>query len=137
MKPTNPAFETAIVGIHILDVVDAGNDPDACGQIDRPMRDAHLFGRCRQHSTPIGGEEFVAVLPECDAITAQQIMNDIRESFSALRFHHQGVDFGCTLSAGLVCNTQYPAASSGELLVAADGAMYMAKQGGRNRVCVA
>lgn len=79
----------------------------------------------------------MAILPECNADTAQQIMHDIRERFATLRFNHEGIEFGCTISAGVVCNTQYPDASSGLRPVKADEALYKAKLSGRNLVFMA
>lgn len=101
---------------------------------------AHLLKQRLRKGDAIGrygGEEFVAILPECDQETAQQVLDDIRERFSTLRFHHEEREFTCTLSAGIACNAQHPGASSDGLLIAADDALYVAKHGGRNQVCVA
>ncbi len=81
-----------------------------------------------------GGEEFVAVLPECDAGDAYLLMEDIRRRFASLRFSHEGKDFGCTLSVGLACSAAYPDSGGAALLVAADEALYVAKREGRNQV---
>lgn len=93
------------------------------------LRQSDLIGR-------YGGEEFVAVLPECDLESARLIMDDVRERFANLQFNHEGTIFGCTLSVGLVCTSQYPLQNSGQLLIAADQALYAAKHGGRNQVCL-
>lgn len=91
------------------------------------LRHSDIVGR-------YGGEEFIAVLPECDAGSAEQLMNDIRQRFSGLHFNHAGQPFSCSLSVGLACSVQHPEANSAELLIAADKAMYAAKRGGRNQV---
>lgn len=101
---------------------------------------AHLLRQRLRRSDAIGrygGEEFLAVLPDCDESVAQSIMNDIRLRFSALRFHHGGAEFACSLSAGLVAWRPDANLSASELMVAADEALYAAKRQGRNRVCVA
>ncbi len=91
------------------------------------LRKSDIVGR-------YGGEEFVAVLPECAGEAAMQLLEEIRASFSAIRFSRGGKDFSCTISAGLVCSVDYPEANSEELLIRADEALYAAKNGGRNRV---
>lgn len=94
------------------------------------FRQSDIIGR-------YGGEEFVVVLPECDAKNAHILLDDIRQRFAALRFSHEGKNFTCALSAGLACSEQYPDSNGSELLVAADMALFAAKRGGRNQVQVA
>jgi diguanylate cyclase (GGDEF)-like protein len=91
------------------------------------LRQSDIVGR-------YGGEEFVAVLPECDVVHAHLLMEDICRRFASLRFSHEGKAFGCTLSVGLACSAAYPDSDGAALLVAADEALYVAKRGGRNQV---
>ena len=91
------------------------------------LRQSDIIGR-------YGGEEFVAVLPDCDAKSAYQLMDDIRERFARVRFSHEGKEFTCTISAGVACSKNDPDSDAPGLLVAADTALYLAKRAGRNQV---
>lgn len=82
-----------------------------------------------------GGEEFLAVLPECPPEQAQRIVDEIRQRFADLRFIVEGTEFAVTLSAGISCTAANLSAS--ELLERADRALYAAKESGRDRVCQA
>lgn len=82
-----------------------------------------------------GGEEFVAVLPECSALQARRIFDEIRVRFAALSFNAGDQEFRVTFSAG-ICETDGHSAS-GLLLEHADQALYAAKRNGRNQVQIA
>ncbi|MES2817540.1 MAG: diguanylate cyclase [Pseudomonadota bacterium] len=79
-----------------------------------------------------GGEEFLAVLPDCSPDQAQQILDEIRERFAELRFSAAGNTFSVTFSAGIAATTSQ--SSARDLLERADRALYAAKNGGRNQV---
>ena len=82
-----------------------------------------------------GGEEFVAVLPECSAEQAKTIFDEIRQRFAALNFHAGPHTFSVSLSAG-ICETSAQV-EPGTLLERADQALYVAKHNGRNQVRIA
>ncbi len=84
-----------------------------------------------------GGEEFALILPETGREGGLQIAERIRKSAD----HHtfwigKAKKIRLTVSIGV---SEYPrdAQSEDKLIAAADGALYAAKQGGRNRVCAA
>ncbi len=79
-----------------------------------------------------GGEEFAAILPDCNLKDAMAIIDDIRQRMAAMHFTQDGKQFSVTLSAGLVSMERYFEATS--LLAAADAALYSAKHNGRNQV---
>lgn len=79
-----------------------------------------------------GGEEFAAVLPDCTAVQAKRIIDEIRERFSELSFVANGATFNVTLSSG-IAQTDHQSAGD-VLLERADQALYCAKDAGRNRV---
>jgi diguanylate cyclase (GGDEF)-like protein len=79
-----------------------------------------------------GGEEFLAVLPDCSPEQARRILDEIRQRFAELRFIAAGAEFSVTLSAGISCTAQDNSAD--ELLEQADRALYAAKNSGRNQV---
>jgi diguanylate cyclase (GGDEF)-like protein len=82
-----------------------------------------------------GGEEFLVVLPRCAAPEALTLMNSVREHFSSLPFLANGQNFHVTMSAGIACYEGGEPAPE-RLLEMADEALYNAKSGGRNQVCV-
>lgn len=83
-----------------------------------------------------GGEEFVAVLPECSALQARRIFDEIRVRFAALNFKAGDSDeFRVSFSAGIYETDGHTA--SGVLLERADQALYAAKHNGRNQVQIA
>ncbi|MGQ7959937.1 diguanylate cyclase [Pseudomonas sp. SP16.1] len=82
-----------------------------------------------------GGEEFLAVLPDCVPEQAKLIVDEIRERFAELRFIAGGGEFSCTLSAGIAGTDVHHDAE--QLRERADKALYAAKHGGRNQVRLA
>jgi len=99
---------------------------------------AHLLKQRLRRSDSIGrygGEEFSAIMPDCGLAVAGDVVEDIRRRFAGLRFGQSDAEFSVTLSAGIAT---FPDLDDPEALIrAADAALYAAKQGGRNRVCLA
>lgn len=91
------------------------------------LRRSDVIGR-------IGGEEFAVLLPDAGRETAMALADRIREAFCEDCKWVDGVTLNATTSAGIAV------ARSGEilgdLLAAADGALYVAKQGGRDRIAI-
>ncbi|MEC5163763.1 two-component system cell cycle response regulator [Janthinobacterium sp. CG_S6] len=84
-----------------------------------------------------GGEEFCLLMREADSAIAARKMADIAARYRQLLVRQGGHALrGCTFSAGIA---EYPRHGAGrhELLTRADGALYAAKQAGRDRVQVA
>ncbi len=97
---------------------------------------AHLLRQRLRRQDSIGrygGEEFAVVLPECNAADAMKLLDDVRLRFGDIRFIHKGQSFTVTLSAGVADSEQ--CADAQGLLAAADAALYVAKNGGRDQVC--
>jgi diguanylate cyclase (GGDEF)-like protein len=79
-----------------------------------------------------GGEEFGVVLFNTAPEDAKRIMDELRESFGRISFHADGEEFSVTFSSGIA---QFPERSEPSTLVeAADHALYVAKENGRNQV---
>ncbi|MBC7514780.1 MAG: diguanylate cyclase [Herminiimonas sp.] len=85
-----------------------------------------------------GGEEFALICANTSAATALELAQSICSALTALALPHAHSPFGCvTLSIGVA--TLVPAAGieARVLIERADGAMYHAKNTGRNRACEA
>ena len=81
-----------------------------------------------------GGEEFLAVLPDCTGAQALQILDEIRKQLSRISFSSEIGDFSVSLSAGVASCIEMEA---GAPIDAADKALYAAKNAGRNNVRLA
>ena len=80
-----------------------------------------------------GGEEFVLVLPEADVEVARQICERLRVAIESFDWASKKPGLKVTMSFGLATLSNEP--SYERLLALADGRLYDAKEGGRNRVC--
>jgi diguanylate cyclase len=78
-----------------------------------------------------GGEEFVVLLPNCSQDDATMIMERVRRAVEGESFQNDVANIGITLSVGIAAT---PGVEPKELLEAADRAVYLAKNRGRNRV---
>ncbi|MGY6278351.1 diguanylate cyclase domain-containing protein [Methylomonas sp. MgM2] len=110
---------------------------DACLQtVGRVLRD-HAR-RPTDLACRYGGEEFAVILPETNLQGVKRVAEDIRQAIYERAIPHTGSKTAdrVTMSLGVaIYNGQYEQAA--ELIEAADGALYKAKKGGRNRVEVA
>jgi diguanylate cyclase (GGDEF)-like protein len=80
-----------------------------------------------------GGEEFMVVLPATTVEAAAQLIDRLREQFAELAITTEAGDtIHCQFSAGVAAYPEH--ITPQELINAADGALYRAKQAGRNRV---
>lgn len=83
----------------------------------------------------IGGEEFVIVLLDCEAGAALDLVERLRRNIEAMRLQAGDTTVSLTCSFGIA--TYHPGIHVDALLANADAALYAAKQGGRNRTCIA
>ena len=79
-----------------------------------------------------GGEEFVVILPETDLETATEVIEKVREMIGRLPFHFRDEKIQITMSFGLSVFEE--GLDQGQIFERADGALYKAKENGRNRV---
>lgn len=85
-----------------------------------------------------GGEEFVVILPETSQESALQIAERLRERIEKMSLPHaySEAESVVTISVGVATQANISENSLPQILGdAADKALYMAKEGGRNRVC--
>lgn len=81
-----------------------------------------------------GGEEFVLILPNGDLEEATQVAENCRIAVEDLLFEYNGKRINLTISAGVASWVPTKESSYKELLKAADSALYLAKNSGRNCV---
>jgi two-component system, cell cycle response regulator len=79
-----------------------------------------------------GGEEFLLICPGCDLDTAGKVAERVRQAISATGFEFTGQHIPITMSFGVaICGTTE---NEEALISRADGALYEAKNRGRNCV---
>ena len=79
-----------------------------------------------------GGEEFAVVLPACSIHEGGHLLQQILEDFATIGFPAGDKSFYSTFSCGVASLDKYDTAA--KLYKAADEALYLAKEEGRNRV---
>jgi diguanylate cyclase (GGDEF)-like protein len=86
-----------------------------------------------------GGEEFVVVLPNTDVAGARLVGERLLLNLTAASIPHAHNQPLChvTLSIGVSAMVPGPGSSTSTLALAADKALYAAKESGRNQVCTA
>lgn len=93
------------------------------------MRSSDLAAR-------FGGEEFVILLPETDLEGGVHLAEEIRREVEALAILHEESATGTHVTMSFGVASMFPTLEQVELdlVCAADKALYLAKEGGRNRV---
>ena len=83
-----------------------------------------------------GGEEFIALIEDCDAAMAgEKYAESVRRRIEGFQFRYQGKKIAVTLSVG-VAELEEGDHSLDDAIKRADRALYRAKEGGRNQVQV-
>ena len=82
-----------------------------------------------------GGEEFVVVFWDCSLEQGRQRLDAMREAFTTIAFEvSPGQMRHFSFSGGVSAYPEYK--SENELFLRADAMLYVAKEGGRNQICV-
>ncbi|MBI3203532.1 MAG: diguanylate cyclase [Myxococcales bacterium] len=100
-----------------------------------------LWANARETDAPCryGGEELATILTETPLEGAVVAAERIRQGIAQLGLSQRGAPVPVSASFGVASTELAPghAWSTTELIQSADGALYAAKRGGRDRVCVA
>lgn len=97
---------------------------DVVATVKQHIRDIDILGR-------LGGEEFALMMPDTDRSAATNVANRCRQKVSEQPYSDKNLNV--TFSGG-IATAPDDATSVLELLNVADGALYQAKETGRNRI---
>ena len=100
------------------------------GMLRQSVRTSDLAGR-------IGGEEFAVLCPGADLAGGAELAERLRQAIETLAIMAGETRLGVTASFGVAQWRADADVSPSSLLSQADNALYEAKRGGRNRVCLA
>lgn len=129
-----------------LIIMDADHFKSVNDNYGHPAGDAFLIALAKEISNVArevdiaaryGGEEFVVILPQTGGKDAMIMAERLREVIEAMEITFEDHKISRTASIGVVSLPDIQADSPDELLLAADNALYRAKNGGRNRVVMA
>lgn len=96
---------------------------------------SHSIRRPGDFAGRYGGEEFMVVLPNTDAVGARDVAERVRTAVHAAAIAHADSQHGhVTVSIGVAGTGPVPTGTPERLLQAADEALYAAKHEGRDRV---
>ncbi len=84
----------------------------------------------------MGGEEFAILLPDTNRLGTAVLAERMRIAIEKERFILGGKIVPITVSIGIASRDADPVDTVDQLLNIADKRLYLAKQGGRNRICV-
>jgi diguanylate cyclase (GGDEF)-like protein len=135
-------YETAPFSLIAFDLdkfkkINDGFGHPAGDQVLRIFADvASRVARPTDMPSRIGGEEFVVALPGCSHDAAIAVAGRIRVAFQKDANFVNGQPIGGTVSAGVATAPEH-GANLEDLIASADGALYRAKNSGRNRVASA
>jgi len=96
--------------------------------VDQRLQPGMVFGR-------LGGEEFGLYLPDMEASQARAWLEDLRMEVEAMQIPFMGSPIRITISLGAAA-IRDAGLDFDHLMAAADGALYVAKEDGRNRLRV-
>ncbi|EHJ46461.1 diguanylate cyclase [Solidesulfovibrio carbinoliphilus subsp. oakridgensis] len=112
-----------------------------CGDRVLETIGALLLAEKRTYDTAarVGGEEFALILPSVGLVRAAMVIERIVAAVRSLKIVCDGVDtpLCITISAGLAITKGKMATTLDKLYALADGALYEAKSGGKDRIVAA
>ena len=129
------------LSVALLDVDNFKSLNDQLGHLAGDDALKHLAGILRDAVRPsdvvarFGGEEFVLLLPDTAIEEAVAVMTRVQRTLTRRFFLYQNEKVLITFSAGVALMGDNEGRDAA--IARADGAMYRAKQTGKNRVCVA
>jgi diguanylate cyclase (GGDEF)-like protein len=94
--------------------------------ISHVLRDQDMAAR-------YGGDEFVVVLPNCEAVQAEFVAERIIDNFNHANFRYQGIEIELSASMGIASCPQH-GATIDSVIHSADKAMYASKRQGPNLI---
>lgn len=130
------------LGIIMIDVdhFKTFNDTHGHHAGDMLLRELGRFLRAHTRGADIacryGGEEFVVIMPDASLESSRQRAEELRKGVAALRLKYAGTPVQVTASLGVATLPEHGTTHQ-LVLRAADSALYLSKQKGRNRVTVA
>jgi diguanylate cyclase (GGDEF)-like protein len=92
------------------------------------------FSRKVDSCARYGGEEFIIILPQTPFVNAMGLAERLRQEVEKLKVQYDDQTIQYTVSIGLSSLSQTGEKTAEDLLKAADSALYVAKENGRNRV---
>lgn len=140
-KQENTSLVVAIIDI---DFFKQFNDNYGHGAGDIALRQVgqalcEVCQRPRDFVARYGGEEFVVILPDCDQVNAENILNNLTQAIDDKMIRHEfsSISSLLTISIGAIVVKSSVSSSVANIMKQADSLLYQAKKNGRDQWSIA